>query len=149
MARFPRPLRTALLTLHILTGAGWATLCAVVVTITLTDPTSPAATLLARRIVTPTAVTSLATGLALAYGTPWGLRRYRWVAVKAQISLVVIAPGLATLAGLLDPLSVLTARSCATLSLVAIIAISVAKPWGKTRHGRHRHSLNVAQVNGA
>lgn len=149
MARFPRPLRTALLTTHIITGVSWATLCAAVVTITLTDPTSPAASLLAFWAVTPTAVTALLTGLLLAYGTPWGLRRYRWITVKVQLTLVVLAPALASIAGLLDPLSVLAARSCSTLALVAIVAISVAKPWGRTHRGRHRPLHAVAPTNRA
>jgi hypothetical protein len=67
------------------------------------DPTAvyPAAFLIGARLVTPLAVTALATGLALGLLTQWGLFTYWWVTIKLGIVLIltgavlfVLVPGL-------------------------------------------------------
>jgi hypothetical protein len=93
----------------------------------------------------------LVSGVILGIGTPWGLIRYWWVAVKLAINVVlciliifVLQPGMADIgaygrdlaAGVPTHSSVSTlffppAVSLTALSLATLL--SVFKPWGRTR----------------
>jgi len=83
----------------------------------------------------PSAATTLGTRLVLGAHRPWGLRRHHWLVAKVRISAVVVAAGLTSVSGVLDSLSVLAARVCALIALIAAIAVSVTKPWGLTQVG--------------
>jgi hypothetical protein len=104
--------RTALLTTHIgatvgLLGADLALLALGIAGARGADSQTvyPAAHLLARSLAAPLAVVSLATGLAQASLTAWGLLRYWWVTIKlaitltlASLLLLVLVPGLGRVA---------------------------------------------------
>ena len=133
-AALPRGLRMALLTAHITAAALWLGMDTALIAITAAHAAIPAP--LGAAVLTPSAATTLGTGFVLAAHRPWGLRRHHWIVAKVRISAVVAAAGLTSLSGILDPLSVLAARVCALIALIAAIAVSVTKPWGLTRVGR-------------
>ncbi|HZE01334.1 MAG TPA: hypothetical protein VE155_06165 [Pseudonocardiaceae bacterium] len=134
-AALPRGLRTALLTAHITAAALWLGMDTALIAITAAHASIPAP--LGAAMLTPSAATTLGTGFVLAAHRPWGLRRHHWIVAKVRISAVVAAAGLTSLSGILDdPLSVLAARVCALIALIAAIAVSVTKPWGLTQVGR-------------
>jgi hypothetical protein len=133
-AALPRGLRMALLTAHVTAAALWLGLDTASIAITAAHGTIPAS--LGAAVLTSTAAITLGTGLVLAAHRPWGLRRHHWIVAKVRISAVVAVAGLTSVSGILDPLSVLTARVCALIALIVAIAVSVSKPWGLTRVGR-------------
>ena len=133
-AALPRGLRMALLTAHITAGALWLGLDTALIAITAAHAAIPAA--VGAAVLTSSAAITLGTGLVLAAHRPWGLRRHHWIVAKVRISAVVAAAGLTSVSGILDPLSVLAARVCALIALIAAIAVSVIKPWGLTEVGR-------------
>ena len=133
-AALPRGLRMALLTAHITAAALWLGMDTALIAITAAHASIPAP--LGAAMLTPSAATTLGTGFVLAAHRPWGLRRHHWIVVKVRISAVVTAAGLTSLSGVFDPLSMLAARVCALIALIAAIAVSVTKPWGLTQVGR-------------
>ncbi|MFL6146232.1 MAG: hypothetical protein ACJ72I_01720 [Pseudonocardiaceae bacterium] len=130
----PRWLRATLVTTHITTAASWLGTDATLIALTIAGKPIPA--VLGAWITTPAAAITLATGITLAAHKPWGLRRHHWIGVKIRIAAIIIAAGLTSLTGALDPMTVLTARICALIALITTIAVSVTKPWGLTPHGR-------------
>ena len=124
----------ALLTTHITAAALWLGLDTALIAIAAARAAIPAA--VGAAVLTSSAATTLGTGLVLAAHRPWGLRRHHWIVAKVRISAVVTTAGLTSLSGILDPLSVLAARVCALIALIAAIAVSVIKPWGLTEVGR-------------
>jgi hypothetical protein len=133
-AALPRGLRMALLTVHITAAALWLGMDTALIAVTAAHAVIPAG--LGAAMLTSAAATTLGTGFVLAAHRPWGLRRHHWIVAKVRISAVVAAAGLTSLSGILDPLSVLAARVCALIALIAAIAVSVTKPWGLTQVGR-------------
>ncbi|MGH3736546.1 MAG: hypothetical protein ACRDT6_13155 [Micromonosporaceae bacterium] len=117
---------------------------------------------LADTVVVPVALTALATGVVLAVGTPWGLIRYRWVLTKFVLTMVMatavvfaLRPSLNQAAaralqvplerlpalGVGDPgIDAMVAPSVAMALLLVVTALSVYKPWGRTRWGRRAES---------
>ena len=113
-------------------------------------------------IVIPVVFLSIISGLVVSLGTKWGLIRYRWVLTKFLLSLTIPAvagfqhlwisqlaermstPSTATPGGLGLTLT-LCITGYATI-LWTTTALSVWKPWGKTRWGRRisAHSRGVA-----
>jgi hypothetical protein len=94
-----------------------------------TDPVMiyPAASLIAARLITPLALTALATGLALGLLTQWGLLTYWWVAIKLAIVLLltgavlfVLVPGLAATSG------AVMAPSAQPLAAAARVPLAIA-----------------------
>ena len=133
-AALPRGLRMALLTAHITAVALWLGMDTALIAITAAHAAIPAP--LGAAALTSSAATTLGTGFVLAAHRPWGLRRHHWIVAKVRISAVVTAAGLTSLSGVLDALSVLAARVCVLIALIAAIAVSVTKPWGLTQVGR-------------
>ncbi|OEJ26060.1 DUF2269 domain-containing protein [Streptomyces agglomeratus] len=160
MKPLPRPARRALLVTHLAASVGWlgltVGLTALGITAWTTD--SPAMTRSAYTamkvfgdwLVTPVALLSLGTGLALSLGTPWGLARYRWVWVKFWLTLVTgaatvfaLRPGISAAAALGVPDSSLVAAPVvASSAYLFMTAISVLKPWGLTRRGRRSRAVS-------
>ncbi|MDT0320135.1 DUF2269 domain-containing protein [Streptomyces millisiae] len=160
MRELRRPVRRALLVGHVVVSVGWLglTLCLLVLGIAGATTDSAATAEAAYRamkifgdwLIAPLALTTFASGLVLSLGTPWGLARYWWVYVKFWLTL---GAGLASLflfrAGIddaaaevaaghpvSDPAS-LVAPPVVSLGLYLFMtAISVLKPWGRTRRGR-------------
>jgi hypothetical protein len=133
-AALPRGLRMALLTAHITAAALWLGMDTAMIAISAAHAAIPAP--LGAVVLTSSAATTLGTGFLLGAHRPWGLRRHHWIIAKVRISAVVAAAGLTSLSGILDPLSLLAARVCALIALIAAIAVSVSKPWGLTQGGR-------------
>jgi hypothetical protein len=124
----------ALLTAHVTAAALWLGMDTALTAITAAQAAIPAP--VGAAVLTSSAAITLGTGFMLAAHRPWGLRRHHWIVAKVRISTVVAAAGLTSLSGILDPLSVLAARVCALIALIAAIAMSVTKPWGLTQVGR-------------
>jgi hypothetical protein len=94
--KLPTAWRKLLLTVHVLAtvgvfGADLALLILGVSSVFGADPQTvyPAAHLISQVLVAPLAIASLATGVALALLTPWGLLRYWWTVTKLTITAVL------------------------------------------------------------
>jgi hypothetical protein len=92
-------------------------------------------------VIVPLSLAALLTGLVQSLGTEWGLFRYYWVLVK-----FVLTVGAVTI--LLLHMPAVSRRSGVTsevihaggglLVLLTATALSVYKPWGRTRYGRRQ-----------
>jgi hypothetical protein len=158
-----RTVRKAVLVVHLLGVGAWIgidVIVAILVTTAWVSDDAGAAGLayraLAEFTVTPmlvSALASLVTGVILGLGTPWGLVRYWWVAVKLGLTIAMCAliafalrPGMAEVRGAGDQLAAGSdaaldpsmffppAVSLTALSLATVL--SVAKPWGRIRSRR-------------
>jgi hypothetical protein len=116
----------------------------------------PAMNLLARLVIFPLILASLATGLVQALGTPWGILRHYWVLAKllltAFAAIVLLLQltridAVATLSaqtafagsGLWQQrLSLVVHASGGLLVLLLAATLSVYKPRGSTRYGVNR-----------
>ena len=114
-------------------------------------------------LIIPGAVGSAVTGFVICKTTSWGFTRYRWIIVKAILTITAILIGTALLgpwqmqmvklsgqienAGVIDTSydlirSLFTlVGSLQVLMLICILAISVAKPWGKRLPGPKEASI--------
>ena len=164
VARLGRRARRAVLTLHILGAGAWVgidvVLGVLVFTALLTSSTATEALcyqaleLFAVWPLLTAGLVTLASGIVLGLGTKYGLLRYRWVAVKLVINVVLVAlvafalrPGLADAAAYGELLAAGgSARSdvgglvfppvVSGLALVTATVLSVFKPWGRLRRSR-------------
>jgi hypothetical protein len=150
--RFSPRIRKAVLTAHVVTAVGW--LGAEVVVLGLAtaglagaDPAVvyPAIGLVGPPLLVPLAVSAWAVGVLGSLGSPWGLVRHLWVAVKlvsttvmAALVLFALRPTLVAAADLGAALpadqrtQLVVASAVATTLLVLNTAVSVYKPWGRT-----------------
>jgi len=97
------PVRRAVLTAHIVVSVGLLGDCAGILAINVRaavtdDPALAAASYELLEMFTivfgiPLSLASLASGLALGFGTKWGVLRHRWVVVKLLLILSVILVG--------------------------------------------------------
>ncbi|WP_431043244.1 DUF2269 domain-containing protein [Streptomyces sp. P1-3] len=165
-----RPVRRSLLVAHVAVSVGWLglSLCLLALGVagaTTRSPQTAAAAYRAMRIfadwlLLPIAGLTLASGLVLALGTPWGLARHRWVWAKFWLTLAAAAasafalrPEIDAAADEVDRLAageavtgvadLVIAPSVATAVYVFITAVSVLKPWGPTRRGRRLRSAGA------
>lgn len=157
--RFPplsRPVRRLTLVLHVAVSVGWLGMDAVLLVLGATallsaDPELTRACYLAMdaaggRLLIPVSLLALVTGVVLGLGTPWGLVRYWWVlaklvvtAVAATLSIFALRSQLAEAAG--TPVAdlgrleqtLVAAPSVALVLYLSTTALSVLKPWGRTR----------------
>ncbi|MCK7623346.1 DUF2269 domain-containing protein [Streptomyces sp. RS10V-4] len=167
-----RPVRRALLVLHVAVSVSWlgltAGLCALgVAGFTASSAATAAAAYRAMGILTdlvvlPVALLSLAGGVALALGTHWGLARHRWVLTKfcltvpaVALTVLVLRPGLARLAAAAaagrpapEP-GLLVAPAVASALYLFLTAVSVLKPWGRTRRGGRPRGGTAGREGGA
>lgn len=111
---------------------------------------------LARLVILPFCLASLATGLVQSLGTPWGLFRHYWVVVKLAITfvstLVLVAhlepigriaeaaarPGFAPADHLPVRIQMAVASGAAVAALLTATVLSVYKPPGLTPYGARR-----------
>ncbi|HEY5927058.1 MAG TPA: hypothetical protein VIV11_35465 [Kofleriaceae bacterium] len=108
--------------------------------------------------IVPFSLAAMLTGLVQSLGTEWGLFRHYWILVKlvlATIGTVVLLGHMRTVTrasglamentilsadhGTLRTQMVVHAAGGLVILLVAT-ALSIYKPWGKTRYGRRRAS---------
>lgn len=159
-ARLPRRVRRGLLVAHLAVSVSWLglTLCLLALGVTGATSGSAAAAAAAYRsmkvcgdwLLPPLALSTFATGLVLALGTPWGLARYRWVYLKFWLTLGAAAASLLVFRGSVnaaaadvaagqavsDPASLVAPPVVSGSLYLFMTAISVLKPWGPTRRGR-------------
>jgi hypothetical protein len=167
-----RPWRL-LLTLHILATVGVFGADLVLVMLGFSavfgaDPSTvyPAAHLVASTLVAPLALISLASGVALARLSGWGLFRYWWVTLKLAITLVltvvvltVLVPRLGAAAAMAaahgsfdvaERVPLALAPALATLFLVVNVALAVYRPgWRVRRTRQHAAMTPMSKPQGA
>ncbi|MET9433553.1 DUF2269 domain-containing protein [Streptomyces sp. NPDC006551] len=155
MKHLKRPARRALLVVHVSVSVAWLGLSVGLLTLgitayvtgdaSLTEAAYRAMKVFADWLLAPVALVTLMSGLVLALGTPWGLARHRWVWIKFWITLATatatvfaLRPEIehAAAAGVPDS-SLVAAPTVSTAAYLFMTAISVLKPWGPTRRGRH------------
>jgi hypothetical protein len=165
-----RPIRRLAITAHVAFSVGWLGATAAFLALSIIGITSRDAdavrgaylsmNAISRFVIVPLCFASLATGLLQALGTPWGLMRHYWTAVKfgltvfATIALLihqfgvisvtakaVLAASSETLfSSALNPLKVELVRAPAIsiLLLLTATALGTYKPWGLTAYGRRK-----------
>lgn len=152
------------LTVHILGAGAWigidVVLGVLVFTALLTSSTATEALcyqvleLFAVWPLLTAGLVTLASGVVLGLGTKYGLVRYRWVAVKLVVNVVLVAlvtfalrPGLADAAaygellaaggsGRSDVGGLVFPPLVSGVALVTATVLSVFKPWGRLRRPR-------------
>jgi len=164
-------LRKLGITVHVALSMGWlggiAAFLALAIVALGHDPVLSRSAFIAMRVVgigvlVPLSVGALLSGLVQSLGTKWGLVRNYWVLVKLVLTLVATAVLLlhqftaineaATLAAqassslrsaTLHQLGVqlLADASAAIVVLLAIAAIAVYKPWGRTGFGQRERAV--------
>ncbi|MCC6381077.1 MAG: hypothetical protein IT304_01135 [Dehalococcoidia bacterium] len=109
---------------------------------------------LAFALAIPFSMASLASGLLLGFGTPWGVLRYYWVVAKMALLLAIILVGALGVGPSLQDLADRAAEGGAGAALgsrrwqlallgaanllfaVAAVVLSIFKPWGRIRSHR-------------
>ncbi|MFE1170926.1 DUF2269 domain-containing protein [Streptomyces sp. NPDC058773] len=169
MQQLSRPVRRAVLVLHVAVSVSWLGLTLGLLALGITgyrtgSPGTAAVAYLAMKIfgdwlVLPLAFASLVSGLVLSLGTAWGLARHRWVVVKFWLTLVTVLlsvfslrPGINHLAAEAaagtpaHDVSLVVAPSVATATYLFLTAISVLKPWGPTARGSRLRATQSAEA---
>ncbi|MEU6771757.1 DUF2269 domain-containing protein [Streptomyces sp. NPDC046759] len=163
--RLPPAARKGLAAVHVVASVGWLALMLCLLTLGTTAlATDDAGTLrtayramgmLGDALVVPLSLLALVSGVVLALGTPWGLFRYHWVAVKFWLTLAAaVASVFALTARLHDavhavdrhPTGPIAAMhlgfvrydtvivpALALLLYLGLVVLSVFKPWGRRR----------------
>lgn len=162
MTMTPR-LRKFVLIAHIVTSVGSLGAVAVFQALAVAGLTSQDAhmvraayvtmTFTASFVIVPLVLASLLIGLVQSLGTPWGLIRHYWVLAKLLLTVITIIvllmqmKGIAYMAGVAaettlsgsDLLglrrSIPTHAAGGLLVLLVLVALSIYKPRGMTRHG--------------
>ncbi|MFI8824192.1 DUF2269 domain-containing protein [Streptomyces sp. NPDC053431] len=167
MKHLRRPVRRALLVVHVAVSVAWLGLSLGLLTLGITAYTTQEVSLtqaayramqvFADRLLAPVALVTFGSGLVLSLGTPWGLARHRWVWIKFWITLVTaiatifaLRPEItqAAAAGVPDS-SLVAAPVVSTTAYLFMTAISVLKPWGLTKRGRHLRESTRSRRSGA
>ncbi|MGW4112644.1 hypothetical protein ACWEFJ_17380 [Actinosynnema sp. NPDC004786] len=138
--------------LHVITSVGWLGVTIGMLVLALAAFDAPqlyqAMSLLGDAVVLPLALAALVTGVVLSLGTKWGLVRHKWVLAKFALTVVAVVATTFSLRSALHEAAdgvvgtaggdVLTA-ACVSLTLYTVnTALSVFKPWGRTRWGAAR-----------
>lgn len=157
--RFPplsRRVRRATLVLHVAVSVGWLGMDAVLLVLGATavltdDPELTHACVVAMdaaagTMLIPVSLLALVTGVVGGLGTKWGLVRYWWVLVKLVVTLVAATLSIFLLRGTLAEAAgaapadlnrpeLVVPPTVALVLYVTMTALSVLKPWGRTRWG--------------
>lgn len=112
-------------------------------------------------VVVPSSLAALLTGLIQSLGTEWGLFRHYWVVVKLVLTIgattiaLLHMPAVSRVAGaaaMSSPIEIGAQKQLVAhaggglLVLLAITALSVFKPWGRTPYGRSQPQGEAAGV---
>ncbi|CAM5265654.1 hypothetical protein [Streptomyces narbonensis] len=168
--RLPPRWRKAILTLHVTVGVGWVGIEIVQLVLGLVGlSTGDAGVVRATRVVmeilgieliAAAAWTTLLTGLLLSAVTQWGLLKHYWIVTKLVITVALMLNGhfllqhwLRVQAEMTDApdapeslgLRLVISMSVSLVLLVTATALSVYKPWGRTRRGRRRPATGRAR----
>lgn len=158
-------LRKLTLTAHVVSSVGWLGAVAAFLALGVAGLTSPAAetvrgaylamNLIGQFVIVPLSLAALLTGLIQSLTTQWGLFRHYWVVVKFALtlasSLLLLLHQFTAVAGAARRVAGAAAgtfpavgrlgtqlvadASLAMLALVVTTALSIYKPWGRTRYG--------------
>ena len=156
----PRSRKIAL-TVHVATSVGWLGSAYTMLVLGVAGALSVDAAfrlgcyevmhLFDRAVNIPLGFTMLASGLVSSLWTRWGLVRHRWVLTKFLISLgvLVVTPILSVPRVLMMierlhagtdpgslPVEIIAVSVATVLTLTAVTAIPIFKPWGRTRWAR-------------
>jgi hypothetical protein len=136
-----------LLTTHVLTASTWMGSLAASITVDqIRDPDPPVLRdineLLTTILLIPAALTTVATGMVIALGTPWGLLRYRWIAAKTAIALSILTAA-AFLA--MNGTQSTEVKAAGLGALIFAMVLSVAKPWGKVKREVRRPPSSISK----
>ncbi|WP_217206186.1 DUF2269 domain-containing protein [Streptomyces sp. AC550_RSS872] len=158
--KLSRPVRRAVLVVHVVASAGWLGLSLGLLALAVTaagtgsavtvEASVRAMKLFADWLLLPVAFLTLISGLVLSLGTQWGLARHRWVYIKFWLTLATttattfaLRPGLGTTVAavaagepLPDATGLMMGPIVSLSAYVFMTVISVLKPWGLTRRGR-------------
>jgi hypothetical protein len=150
--RFTPKWRKAILTLHLITAVGWLGADMVLLMLGIAgltggvgkDVAYPAMSLVGAALFVPLTYLVWVIGVVNAVGTPWGLLRWWWVAVKLVIVTVMLFlvtfllyPGLVHAGELKDALprrdqiNLVVAPSVSSTLLIVATVLSTYKPWGR------------------
>ena len=109
-------------------------------------------------VIVPFSIAALLTGLVQSLGTQWGLFRHWWIVVKFLLTIISIAILLRHMQGASHMSQMAMGATLSTeafraqqiqhlvhpagglLVLLAVMALSVFKPWGITPYGRRKAS---------
>ncbi|MFJ8073487.1 DUF2269 domain-containing protein [Streptomyces sp. NPDC096176] len=165
MKPLTRPVRRAILVVHVAASAAWLGLTLGLLALALTAYTTKTTSMIEASyrsmnvftdwLVLPVALLTLLSGLVLSLGTKWGLARHRWVYIKFWLtvatttaSVLVLRPGVSRAADTVasdgmvaEPRDVLMGPAVSLTAYLFMTAISVLKPWGLTRRGRQKRVL--------
>lgn len=164
--RLPVRVRKAVLVLHLASAVGWLGMDVVLGILVLNAIVSgsrgsaavsyQAIQIFAVWALLPAGLTCLATGLVLGLSSRYGVLRYRWVAVKLLINIVLtgLVPvalrpaaagaaeyGRQLAAGHLAaaaPTSIIYPPIVSPIALILALVLAVYKPWGPLRRRRTR-----------
>ncbi|RKT73377.1 hypothetical protein DFJ66_6710 [Saccharothrix variisporea] len=129
--------------LHVVTSVGWLGVTVGDLALALSGFYRPLV-VLADFVVLPMGVGALVSGVVLSLGTKWGLVKHRWVLVKFVLTVVaLVATFFALRSGVRDAADGVAGAGadvlvacCVSLTLYLVnTALSVFKPWGRTRWG--------------
>ncbi|MEU7072784.1 hypothetical protein AB0B30_19830 [Streptomyces narbonensis] len=165
--RLPPRWRKAILTLHVTVGVGWVGIEIVQLVLGLVGlSTGDAGVVRATRVVmeilgieliAAAAWTTLLTGVLLSAVTQWGLLKHYWIVTKLVITVALMLNGHFFLQHWLRAqaetaegreslgLRLVISMSVSLVLLVSATALSVYKPWGRTRRGRRRPATGRAR----
>jgi hypothetical protein len=157
--RFTPRWRKAILTLHVVTAVGWLGTDLVLLTLGVAGLSGaadravvyPALGLVGTVLFVPLTFLVWIVGVVNALGTPWGLIKWWWVAVKLGIVTVMLGlvtfalyPNLADASDLGAALpaqqrsNLVVAPAVSSSLLLLSTILSTYKPWGRTRRGEQR-----------
>lgn len=159
--RLPPRLRKLVLAAHIIVSVGWLGIVVVMLVLSITAATTQDAGMseatyaligdVSDTLVAPPpasfSIAALLTGIVLSLGTKWGLFKHYWILAKLLLTVAVILSGIFLVDRWIQqagadpssgsaPVLLICASVAHLLMLGAATAISVYKPWGKTRLDR-------------
>ncbi|MCM3886495.1 hypothetical protein [Frankia sp. R82] len=158
--RLRKPLRTALLTLHIIVSVGWNGVAFCQLALASTAAADPDLRhsayelmhVIDRTLNIPLALLTLITGIVLSVKTHWGLLRHWWIVAKLSITVVAMISGGSLLRTLIvsaghhsavsatgypaQTVALIVCGSVMNLLFITATVLSTAKPWGRTPRGR-------------
>jgi hypothetical protein len=167
--------RRVVLTVHVISGAGWIGAACAYLSLTVAALTSESAETVRAAFIAmelvyfaliPLAATALVTGVAQALGTSWGLLRHRWVVAKLALTAVafgVMVNNLGEASSHADHVRhaagaelpggaaahALQHAGVGVLILVLVATLGLYKPRGLTRYGRRKRDRLRAEREGA
>jgi hypothetical protein len=154
---FSPPVRRLALVLHVIASVGFPGAVACFLALALIGLAGDASVergsyaamqVITSFIIVPLCLASLVSGLASAWGTPWGVLRHWWVVVKLAItvlSTIILLVHLSPIDALAHAtpsshlsgtqIQMIAASGAALVALLFMTVVSVYKPRGLTRHG--------------